>query len=120
MTTTLKQLCNEVIESAAKATARPWEWGTTVTPTPQCRVYSIADTSYKHVAVVGNDLHEHLDSNYIVLAANNSEKLARALLVMEEAVNGALVAMPQNFDTYNVYFDLKEALARVNEILERR
>lgn len=130
MITNLKQLCDSIIESADKATARPWTHTIGIDADGEFSFVGnpIPDQSFQeHMRSAIAHLKPHDESNgcFIVLAANNAEKLARALLVMEEALQTVGCECCLNFrkgfhKSHCIYLKAHEALARANEILERK
>jgi len=81
MTSKIKEVAESVIEAADKAHPRPWERNYLIEIYPQC------------------DSKKEQDDNaaYIVEAANNAEKLARAVLIMQNAlerIKRGTLAMP--------------------------
>lgn len=127
MTHTIEQVCREIIEAGEKATKRPWttsgEYKKTIDykiHTPSGRAWTIGDAIY----------HEQdFDCEYIVTAANNADKLARACLVMRGALEKVGQRQePDNCNTYDkclgylmccedVIVDCNKAIAEVEKII---
>lgn len=104
----LKTICEQVIESAEKATKRPWE------------------RSWLHEVYPGSDSKKEQDENaqYIVTACNYADRLAKACLVMREALESLAIKTEYYCDAtgiseIGVWADsAKEALAEVEEIMK--
>lgn len=93
--TTLEKICAEVLEKAEKATKRPWanedgcEIISTVEHDSPCRPFPVV----ANTTVQWKDHERHFENaEYIVTAANNAEKLARACQIMFDLVNNNAVS----------------------------
>jgi len=115
MTSPLKALCASVIEAGERATARPWFVGRGVGQFETPRIGTGTGgtlAQLTHYGMMGQD------AAYIVTAANSAEAMARALIVMEEA----LERIQHNCsEGRNVLSERSRiALAKANEILGER
>jgi hypothetical protein len=129
--TTLKKLCNEVIAAGEKATKRPWKFDNTTFYSGRHDdeiYYPNKETGHREIMVrvpraqtqkedpKGADL-----CNFVVTAANHAENLARALLVMEEALKYVASAKDQRpgYLATTLVENADQALARVAAIFEK-
>lgn len=86
----LTQVCQEIIALGEKATKRPWGKACAVAGR-----YIHEDDVYEKLAACGPEHEEHTDhgyrdvqsdSLYLVSSANNAERIAKACLIMQEAL----------------------------------
>jgi len=118
----LQQTCNEIIEASEKATYGPWQLNTSI----DCRRGTVHQ-SEGHSTICGYEPDagwaktasgNKPNFEYIVLAANQAPKLAKALLVMEEAL--LLISETTTNKGFATGVDqsiAKEALAEAEKLL---
>lgn len=73
--TTCQKVCEEIIEAGEKAAARPWQNGYTIDGI-FCHPYSEYDVTFL------GEMKKLCDESFVILAANNADRLARMVLAM--------------------------------------
>lgn len=84
---TLEEICRSVIEAGKKATKRPWKKACAV-----AGIYIREDDVYEKLAACGPEHEEDIENDYrnvsfyLVTSADHAVQMAKALLVMREAL----------------------------------
>lgn len=80
----LEQICKEIIEAGEKASQRPWKMSGEFKKSMSYKIHTPSGREW----MIGDAIYHEIDrdAQYIVIAANNADKLARACLVMQEAL----------------------------------
>jgi len=93
---TWRKICEEIIEAGGKATKRPWRWeyGTDDRGQPYGGlIYTAGGVSMRRqIARIMRLVDVEGDTEYIVSAANNADRLARAYLALAKRYTGAVSA----------------------------
>lgn len=119
----LKQICEQVIEAGEKATPRPWQRHKTIIHSGKENGHELNSEVLAHGPLHLLDSKQYSSLDYIVLSSNNVEKLARACLLLVEAVSficHECMHSHENCPTREqMQVKAKQALAEVDALFEK-